>query len=35
MFHVKTKKCKNKNMVEKNLRSLILKQYHSADLKGF
>ena len=35
MFHVKRKKHKKKKMVEKNLRSLILKQYQSADLKSF
>ena len=35
MFHVKRKKCKKKKMIEKNLRSLILKQYQSASLKGF
>ena len=35
MFHVKRKKCKKKKMVEKNLRSLIWKQYQSADLKSF
>ena len=35
MFNVKRKKCKKKKMVEKNLRSLIWKQYQSADLKSF
>ena len=35
MFHVKRKKCKKKEMVEKNLGSLILEQYQSADLKNF
>ena len=35
MFHVKRKKCKKKKRVEKNLRSLILKQYQSADLNRF
>ena len=37
IFHVKRKKC-NKNfqkMVQKNLRSLTLKQYQSDDLKSF
>ena len=35
MLHVKRKKYKKKKMVEKNLRSLILKQYQNADLKSF
>ena len=35
MFRVKRKKCQEKKIVEKNLRSLILKQYESADLKSF
>ena len=35
MLDVKRKKWKRKKMVEKNLRSLILKQYQSADLKSF
>ena len=35
MFHVKRKEFKKKKMAEKNLRTLILKQYQSADLKSF
>ena len=33
MFHVNRKKCKKKKMVEKNLRSLILRQHQRANLK--
>ena len=35
MFHVKRSKCKKKKMIEKNLRSLLLKKYQSSDLKSF
>ena len=35
MFHIKRNKYEKKKMVEKNLRSLILKQHQSADLKSF
>ena len=35
MLSIKRKKSKKKKMVQKNLRSLILKQHQSADLKSF